>query len=97
MEIDGNNGGVRTVEILAGNIEGCMGDASGAEVELDRAEVTVAIAIARGGTVSKEAHGHCAVTGEGDEAETVGDELVVEDGGILLNLDEVDGDGGHLH
>lgn len=64
-------------------------------MELDGAEFALAVAVA-GVTVPGEAHGHGAVTGEGNEAEAVGDELVVEDGGVDVDLHQVDGDGGHL-
>lgn len=62
-------------------------------MELDGAELALAVAVA-GVAVTWEAHGHGAVTGERNEAEAVGNELVVEDGGVDFDLDEVDGDGG---
>ena len=94
-EVDGDDGVVGGVEVLAGDVEGLVGDALGAEVELDGAELALAVAVA-GVAVAGEAHGHGAVAGEGDEAEAVGDELVVEDGGVDLDLDQVDGDGRDL-
>lgn len=36
------------------------------------------------------------VSGEGDEAETVGEDLVLDDGRIVLDIDVLDGEGGYL-
>lgn len=94
-EVDRDNGVVGADEVLACDVEGMVADTLGAEVELDGAELALAITVA-GVAVAGEAHGHGAFTGEGDEAEAVGDELVVEDGRVDLDLDEVDGDGGDL-
>lgn len=94
-EINGDDGVVGAVEVLAGDVEGLIGVTLGAEVELDGAELALAVAVA-GVAVPREPHGHGAVAGERDEAEAVGDELVVEDGGVDLDLDEVDGDGRDL-
>lgn len=93
--VDGDDGVVGADEVLAGDVEGMVADTLGAEVELDGAELALAVTVA-GVAVAGEAHGHGTFTGEGDEAEAVGDELVVEDGGVDLDLDEVDGDGGDL-
>lgn len=49
-----------------------------------------------GAAVLGEAHGGGAVAGERDEAEAVGNELVIEDGGVGLEVDEVDGHRRHL-
>ena len=94
-DIDRNNMGVGATEISAGDIEGLVGVTADVEMELDGAILALAIAIARV-TIPREAHAHGKVAGEGDEAEAVGDELVVEDGGVDLNLDEINGNGGHL-
>lgn len=64
-------------------------------MKLDGAVLALAVAVA-GVAVAGEAHRHGAAAGEGDEADAMGDELVVEDGGVDLDLDEVDGDGGDL-
>lgn len=93
--VDGDYCVVGADEVLAGDVEGMVADTLGAEVELDGAELALAVTVA-GVTVTGEAHGHGTFTGEGDEAEAVGDELVVEDGGVDLDLYEVDGDGGDL-
>lgn len=95
VEVNGDDGVVGADEVLAGDVEGLVSHALGAEVELDGAELALAVAVA-GVAVAGEAHGHGALGGEGDEAEAVGDELVVEDGGVDLDLDEVDGDDGDL-
>lgn len=50
---------------FAGDIEGLISHTFGPKVELDGAELALAVAIAR------EAHGHRAVAGEGDEDEPV--------------------------
>lgn len=64
-------------------------------MKLDRAKLALAVAVT-GVAVAGEAHAHGVVRGEGDEAEAVGDELVVENRGVGVYLDEVDGDGGDL-
>lgn len=87
--------GVGATKISAGDIESLIRVTANIEMKLDGAVLALAIAITRV-TIPREAHAHGKVTGEGDEAEAVGDELVVEDGGIDLNLDKIDGDGGHL-
>lgn len=69
--------------------------APGTELELNGAELALSVAVT-GVAVAREAHAHGAFTGEGDETEAVGDELVVEDGGVDLDLHQVDGHGGHL-
>jgi hypothetical protein len=65
------------------------------EVELDGAVLTGSVAVA-GVAIAGESHAHGGCRCERDEAEAVRYELVIEDGGVYLDLDEVDGDGGHL-
>jgi hypothetical protein len=61
------------------------------EVKLDGAVLAGAVAVASV-AVPREAHLHGGGGGERDEPQTVGDELVVEDGGVNLDLYEIDGD-----
>ena len=68
-----------------------VGGARG-EVKLDGAVLAGAVAVASV-AVPREAHLHGGGGGERDEPQAVGDELVVEDGGVNLDLDEIDGDG----
>lgn len=89
------DGGVGAAEVGAGDVEGVVGGAADIEGELDGAELALAVTVA-GVAVAGEAHGHGAVAGEGDEAEAVGDELVVEDGRVHLDLHQVDGQSRHL-
>lgn len=86
---------IGTVQILTGDIQGLVGVTLGSQVELDRAKLALAVTVT-GVAVTWEAHAHGAFAGEGNEAEAVSDELVVEDGGVDLDFDEVDGDGGDL-
>lgn len=64
-------------------------------MKLHRAVLALAVAVA-GVAVAGEPHAHGVVGGEWDEAKAVGEELVVEDGRVDLDLDEVDGDRGDL-
>lgn len=79
-DVDGADAGVGCLEVGTGDVEGVVRVGANAEEEL-----ALAVAIA-GVAVPGEAHGHGVVAGEGNEAEAVGDELVVEDGGVDLNL-----------
>lgn len=94
-ELNGNDGVVGAVEVFAGDIEGLVSEALCTEVKLDGAELALAVTVTSV-TVTREAHAHCSVTGERDETESVSDELVVEDRGVDLDFDEVDGDGRDL-
>jgi hypothetical protein len=71
-----------------------VGGARG-KVELDGAVLAGSVAVASV-AVAGESHAHGGGGGERDEAEAVRDELVVEDGGVGLDFNKVDGDGGHL-
>ncbi|GER28989.1 HIT zinc finger [Striga asiatica] len=62
-------------------------------MELDGAVLALAVSVA-GVTVAREAHGHCALAGEGNQTQAVGNELVVEDRGVHLDLNQIDGDCG---
>lgn len=93
--VDGADAGVGALEVGAGDVEGLVRVAADAQEELDGAELALPVAIA-GVAVAGEAHGHGVVAGKGDEAQAMGDELVVEDGGVDLDLHQVDGDGRHL-
>lgn len=86
---------VGAVKVFAGNIEGLVSEALCTEVKLDGAELALAVTVASV-TVTREAHAHGSVTGERDETESVSDELVVEDRGVDLDFNEVDGDGRDL-
>lgn len=95
-DVDGTaDGGVGAAEVGAGDVKGLVGGAADVEGELDGAELALAVSVA-GVAVAGEAHRHGAVAGEGDEAEAVGDELVVEDGGVHLDLHQVDRQRRHL-
>lgn len=91
-EIDGDDSVVGAVKVLGGNVEGLVRNALGSKVELDRAELALSVTIA-GVTVTREAHGHGALASEGNKAQSVGDELVVENGGVDFNFHQVDGNG----
>ncbi|KAI4367998.1 hypothetical protein MLD38_016615 [Melastoma candidum] len=69
-------GGLEEAVVFAGDVEDMVSDTLSALVELDGAELALAVAVA----VAGEAHGHGTIAGEEDEAEVVGDGLVVEDG-----------------
>lgn len=86
---------VGTIEILAGNIKGLIGNAFGAKMELNGAELALTVTVASV-TVTREAHRHGAFAGERDETEAMGNELVVKDGGVYFDFDEVNSDGGDL-
>lgn len=86
---------VGTVEIFTSNIEGLVTHAFGTKMELDGAELALAVTVASV-TVTGESHGHGAFAGERDEAEAMGNELVIKDGGVDFDFDEVDSDGGDL-
>ncbi|GAV81674.1 hypothetical protein CFOL_v3_25128 [Cephalotus follicularis] len=90
-EINGNHRVVRTIKILTGNIKRLVSQTLSSEVKLDGAEFALAVSITSV-AVSREAHAHCALACQRYEAEPVGDELVVENRRIHLDLDEVDGD-----
>ena len=64
------------------------------EGESDGAELAVGVAVFAVAGVGEEGGAVQAV--ERDEAESVGDELVGEDGGVCYNVDKVDGEGGDL-
>lgn len=89
------HGGVGGAKVGRGDVQRVIVGALGRQRELDGAIVALAVAVA-GVAVAGEAHGPGAVAGERDEAEAVGYELVIEDGGVHLDLDQVDGDGRHL-
>ena len=62
-------------------------------MKLDRAKLALSISVASI-AIPREAHAHGPLAGERDETQAMSDELVVEDGGVDLDLDEVDRDGG---
>jgi len=64
-------------------------------MELDGAMFALTVTVASV-TVTGEAHSHGALTGERNEAEAMSDELVVEDGGVNLYFDEINGDSGYF-
>lgn len=69
------------MEVGGGNIEGLIGLALSRQVEFDGTVLALAVAVT-GVTVPGEAHFHGVVGGEGDEAETVRYELIVQYGGV---------------
>ncbi|KAK9094427.1 hypothetical protein Scep_025896 [Stephania cephalantha] len=74
----GDDGGVETDEIPAGNVEGPVPVAPDGEPELDGARLALVVSVACV-AIAGESHGHGTVAAGGDETEAVGDELVVED------------------
>ena len=58
-------------------------------MKLDRAKLALSISVASI-AIPREAHAHGPLAGERDETQAMSDELVVEDGGVDLDLDEVD-------
>lgn len=94
--IDGANLWVSGAQIIGCDLERLFGVGGvHSEVELDGAVLAGSVSVARV-AVSGEAHAHGGGGGERDESQAVRDELVVEDGGVDLDLDEVNGDGGDL-
>ena len=82
-------------EVLASNIKGFVGHAFGAQMELDGTKLALAVTVACV-TVARESHGHGSLTGERNESESVGDELVIENRGVNLDFDKVNGNGGNF-
>lgn len=94
--VDGADLGVGGPQIVGCDLERLVGVCGArGEVELNGAVLAGAVAVA-GVAIPGEAHLHGGGGGEGDEPQAVRDELVVEDGGVDLDLDEVYGDGGDL-
>ena len=99
--VDGQTLGSADLGVGGPQVVGCdlerlvgVGGTRGEE-ELDGAVLAEAVAVANV-AVPGEAHLHGGGGGEGDEPQAVRDELVVEDGGVDLDLDEVDGHRGDL-
>ena len=79
-------------EVAGEDLHDFVGSAAGVEGQGDTAATAVLIAI----TVAGIVHLVDLAGIKGDEAEPVGDKLIGEDGRIGFDLDQVDGDGGHL-
>lgn len=84
---------VRAVELLGGDIQRLVVNALCPHMKLDGAVLALAVAVA-GVAVPGEAHGHGTLADERDQAQAVGDELVVEDGGVHLDFHQIYGDCG---
>lgn len=82
---------IRTQQILASNIERLVTKALHTEVKLNGTILALSVTVTRV-TVTRETHAHGALASERDESEPMRYELVVEDRGIDLDFNEVNGD-----